>query len=148
MAGLRRFESESSTLFPRLFDAAGRSCEKKTKNRKVGGGGEGGKTIYNFKHRIAKTAGMIVLNSGGVVRGYTNWGSLLLPARAKKHQATHHFGHYFIMRFDSSGKTQQVIRTTLGLDPRMVKFSVIKLGHRLDQVDKVGGKEWKFSFMP
>lgn len=88
---------------------------------------------------------MIVLNSGGVVRGYTNWGSLLLPARAKKHQATHHFGHYFIMRFDSSGKTQQVVRTTLGLDPRMVKFSVIQLGHRLDQVDKVGGKEWKFS---
>ena len=100
------------------------------------------------QYRIAKTAGMIVLNSGGVVRGYTNWGTLLLPARAKKHQATHHFGHYFIMRFDSSGKTQQVIRTTLGLDPRMVKFSVIKLGHRLDQVDKVGGKEWKFSLTP
>lgn len=87
---------------------------------------------------------MIVLNSGGIVRGYTNWGLLLLPTRAKKHQATYTHGHYFLMRFDASGKTQKVVRNTLGLDPRMVKFSVCKLGERLEEVSKVGGKEWKF----
>ena len=48
------------------------------------------------------------------------------------------------MRFDSSGKAQQAVRNTLGLDPRMVKFSVVKMGERLDQIDDVGGKEWKF----
>ncbi|RPB29736.1 hypothetical protein L211DRAFT_800221 [Terfezia boudieri ATCC MYA-4762] len=93
---------------------------------------------------IAKTAGLIVLNSGGVVRGYTNWGMLLLPTRAKKHQATYTHGHYFLMRFDSNGKAQQTVRNTLGLDPRMIKFSVVKLGERLDQIDSVSGKEWKF----
>ncbi|KAF8465315.1 37S ribosomal protein Mrp17, partial [Kalaharituber pfeilii] len=89
---------------------------------------------------IAKTAGMIVLNSGGVVRGYTNWGILLLPARARKHQAYYSHGHYFVMRFDASGQTQQVVRNTLGLDPRMIKFSVVKLGERLDQIAGVKGK--------
>ncbi|KAF8425188.1 ribosomal protein S6 [Tirmania nivea] len=93
---------------------------------------------------IAKTAGMLVLNSGGVVRGYTNWGTLLLPARARKHQAAYTHGHYFLMRFDSSARAQHAVRTTLGLDPRMVRFSVVRLGQRLDQIDAVGGKEWKF----
>ncbi|KAI5811137.1 ribosomal protein S6 [Peziza echinospora] len=94
---------------------------------------------------IAKTAGMTVLNNGGVVRGYTNWGPVLLPTRARKHQATHDRGHYFIMRFDSNGATQQTVRTTLGLDPRMIKFSVVKLGDKLAEVSNVPGKTWKFT---
>lgn len=35
------------------------------------------------------------------------------------------------MRFDSSADTQHEIRRTLGLDPRMVRFSIVKMGHRL-----------------
>ncbi|KAF4956868.1 hypothetical protein F66182_18345, partial [Fusarium sp. NRRL 66182] len=30
-------------------------------------------------NRIAKNAGVQVLRSGGVVRGYTNWGTFTLP---------------------------------------------------------------------
>lgn len=32
------------------------------------------------------------------------------------------------MRFDSSAAAQENIRRTLGLDPRMVRFGVVKLG--------------------
>lgn len=54
-----------------------------------------------------------------------------------------HSGHYFIMRFDSSGETQQMVRTTLGLDPRMVKFGVVRLGSTLDAIKGVQGSvEW------
>ncbi len=48
------------------------------------------------------------------------------------------------MRFDSSGETQQSVRTTLGLDPRMIKFGVVKLGESLEEIKDVPGfVEWK-----
>lgn len=32
------------------------------------------------------------------------------------------------MRFDCSPTTQEAVRTMLGLDPRMIRFGVVKLG--------------------
>ena len=85
--------------------------------------------------RIARAAGQQILSSRGVIRGLTNWGPFLLPKPTTKHQARHHTGHYFIMRFDASAATQQSVRRSLGLDPRMIRFSVVKIG------DRLGGKE-------
>jgi len=84
---------------------------------------------------------MIVLNNGGVVRGYTNWDRMFLPRRTKKHQTTYDRGHYFIMRFDSNIAGQVSMRKTLGLDPRMVRFSIVKMGTKLDEIAGVGGKD-------
>ncbi|OCK74726.1 37S ribosomal protein Mrp17 [Lepidopterella palustris CBS 459.81] len=89
---------------------------------------------------IAKTAGSIVLNSGGVVRGYTNWGTFLLPKPARKLQSVHHTGHHFIMRFDSSAKTQHALKRTMGLDPRMIRYSIVKLGSKLEDIKDVPGE--------
>ena len=49
------------------------------------------------------------------------------------------------MRFDSNADTQHLVRKTLKLEPRLLRFSVVKLGHRLDQIANVGGEadEWK-----
>ncbi|TKA69552.1 hypothetical protein B0A49_05736 [Cryomyces minteri] len=92
---------------------------------------------------IARTTGNIVLNAGGVVRGITNWGTFPLPKPLRKHQTLHHTGHYFIMRFDSSARAQHAVRRTLGLDPRMIRYSVVKMGSTLEQIKEVGGKaEW------
>ncbi|KAL2358219.1 ribosomal protein S6 [Cryomyces antarcticus] len=92
---------------------------------------------------IARTTGNIVLTAGGVVRGITNWGTFLLPKPLRKHQTLHHTGHYFIMRFDSSARAQHAVRRTLGLDPRMIRYSVVKMGSTLEQIKEVGGKaEW------
>jgi small subunit ribosomal protein S6 len=45
------------------------------------------------------------------------------------------------MRYDSSSKTQDLVRRTLGLDPRMVKFSSVKLGDgKLESLSKLGGE--------
>lgn len=96
-----------------------------------------------FSIRIARTAGNQVLTAGGVVRGLTNWGTFLLPKPARKQGATYHNGHYFIMRFDSSAKTQHAVKRTLGLDPRMIRYSMVKVGTKLDEVRDVGGKvDW------
>jgi small subunit ribosomal protein S6 len=97
----------------------------------------------NIPARIARTAGNQVLTAGGVVRGITNWGTFLLPKPARKQGATYHNGHYFIMRFDSSAKTQHAVKRTLGLDPRMIRYSMVKVGTTLDEVKDVGGKvDW------
>ncbi|PYH46349.1 mitochondrial 37S ribosomal protein bS6m [Aspergillus saccharolyticus JOP 1030-1] len=92
---------------------------------------------------IARTAGIQVLRSGGVVRGYTNWGPFRLPKPTTKHQARYTEGHHFIMRFDSSGPVQEAVQRTLKLDPRMIRFSVVKLGDKLEEMRHVEGKvEW------
>jgi small subunit ribosomal protein S6 len=91
-------------------------------------------------YRIAKTAGTIILSQRGVVRGYTNWGTFLLPKPAKKLQSTHHYGHHFIMRFDASAKAQHALRRTMSLDPRLIRYSVVKMGEKFEDIVEVGGK--------
>ncbi|KAJ5551230.1 hypothetical protein N7461_005928 [Penicillium sp. DV-2018c] len=92
---------------------------------------------------IARNAGSQVIRSGGVVRGFTNWGPFRLPKVTTKHQARYSEGHHFIMRFDSSGSIQSSIRRTLSLDPRMINFAVVKLGDKLEEIKDVEGKvEW------
>lgn len=64
----------------------------------------------------------------------TNWGQFDLPRPTTKHQSQHYQGHYFIMQFDSSAAAQMEVKRTLSLDPRMVRFSFVKLA------DKMGKK--------
>jgi small subunit ribosomal protein S6 len=45
------------------------------------------------------------------------------------------------MRYDASSAVQDNVRKTLGLDPRMIKFSSVKLGDgKLESLSKVGAK--------
>lgn len=45
------------------------------------------------------------------------------------------------MRYDASSDVQDNVRKTLGLDPRMIKFSSVKLGDgKLESLSKVGVK--------
>ncbi|KAF1352939.1 37S ribosomal protein Mrp17 [Lizonia empirigonia] len=89
---------------------------------------------------IAKTAGKIVLERNGVVRGVSNWGTFLLPKPAKKLQSTHHYGHHFIMRFDSSSRTQHSLRKTMSLDPRLIRYSIVKMGTKFEEIKDITGK--------
>jgi small subunit ribosomal protein S6 len=69
-----------------------------------------------------------------VIRQITNWDKLLLPRRTRKHQTYYDRGHYFLMRFDANTHTQKRLRDILGMDPRMIKFSVVKVGSKLEEV--------------
>lgn len=45
------------------------------------------------------------------------------------------------MRYDANSMVQDNVRKTLGLDPRMIKFSSVKLGDgTLESISKVGSK--------
>ncbi|QDS77099.1 hypothetical protein FKW77_000731 [Venturia effusa] len=113
---------------------------------------------------IARTAGKVVLNNGGIIRGFTNWGVSALPkslpnrsAPTSKQSSTtksssdfasqsskHTIGHYFIMRFDSSARAQHLLRKTWNTDPRLLRFSVVKMAGKFEDICNVGGKaeEW------
>ncbi|KAM3422944.1 hypothetical protein BST61_g427 [Cercospora zeina] len=107
-----------------------------------------GRSVNEIKE-ITRTTGNIILGAGGVVRGITNWGTFTLPNPARKQGATYREGHYFILRFDSSAKTQHAVRRTLGLDPRMIRYSVVKMGSKLEEIKDVAGKaDWGISGRP
>ncbi|KAK7192114.1 37s ribosomal protein mrp17 [Paraphaeosphaeria sporulosa] len=89
---------------------------------------------------IAKTAGKIVLERNGVVRGVTNWGTFLLPKPAKKLQSSHNVGHHFIMRFDASARTQHSLRRTMSLDPRLIRYSIVKMGTKFEEIKDIAGQ--------
>lgn len=47
------------------------------------------------------------------------------------------------MRFDSSAKAQHSVRQPLSKDPRMIRYSIVKLGNTLDEIKDVAGKaDW------
>jgi small subunit ribosomal protein S6 len=81
------------------------------------------------------------------VRGLTNWGVFRLPKPTKgltRGGVRAHAGHYFIVRFDSDAATQKEVKRILKLEPRMLRFSVVKLGTSLEEISAHGGvaEEW------
>ena len=100
--------------------------------------------IFHYPYRIARMAGGLILSSGGVIRGITNWGPFLLAKPKKSGHRLHDSGHHFIMRFDCSPKTQQLVRKTVAVDPRMLRCGVVKLGGTLQEIMNVPGHvSWK-----
>ncbi|KAG8424119.1 hypothetical protein J3458_000948 [Metarhizium acridum] len=94
--------------------------------------------------RIAQTVGSLVLRNGGVVRGLDNWGIFSLPKPISVHQMKHTHGHYFVMRYDSSTKIHQDVRTTLRLEPRMIRSAHVKLGDgKLSTLSRFGEPKWR-----
>jgi small subunit ribosomal protein S6 len=44
------------------------------------------------------------------------------------------------MRFDASPKTQHILRRTMSLDPRLIRYSVVKMGEKLEDIKDISGK--------
>jgi len=53
-----------------------------------------------------------------------------LPQRTKAHNAWHYEGYYFLMRFYAGPFVLRAIDRHLRVDPRMVRYNVIKLGEK------------------
>ncbi|KAB5518004.1 hypothetical protein GE09DRAFT_1208411 [Coniochaeta sp. 2T2.1] len=93
---------------------------------------------------IVLTAGSLILQQGGVIRSLSNWGVFALPRAVSRNQMRHYNGHYFVMRYDASVKTQEQVRQTLGLDPRVVRSTSVRLGEggKLGRMVGYGGVQW------
>jgi small subunit ribosomal protein S6 len=60
---------------------------------------------------------------------------MLLTRPINRHLQRHREGHYFVLRFDAPPAGAAAVRRKLALDPRMVRYSIIKM-----QDFKLGGK--------
>ncbi|KAF2453192.1 hypothetical protein BDY21DRAFT_356773 [Lineolata rhizophorae] len=61
------------------------------------------------------------------------------PKRAALGVPKHHTGHYFVMRFDASARSQHTLRKTMTKDPRVLRYSVVKMGTKLSEIKDVKG---------
>ncbi|KAF3354870.1 37S ribosomal protein MRP17 like [Verticillium longisporum] len=92
---------------------------------------------------IALTAGQTILRSGGVVRGLANWGVFALPRPITRAQMKHKEGHYFVMRYDASARAHQTMRSTISLDPRVIRSAHVKVGDgKLGSMARFGAIKW------
>ncbi|KAI9494681.1 30S ribosomal protein S6 [Zychaea mexicana] len=83
---------------------------------------------------LVKTSATQVLNRGGVVRGFDNWGEKKLPHRIKRHQEYFTDGQYWIMHFDANPLIVQDLGKKLLVDSRVLRHTFVKLGDKLDTV--------------
>ena len=78
-----------------------------------------------------------------MIRSVANWGVFALPRAISRHQMRHHNGHYFVLRYDASVATQEAVRSTLALDPRVIRSASVKLGdNKLETLSKFGQIKW------
>lgn len=87
-------------------------------------------------HELVKTSGSTIINKGGIIREFKNWGNLILPKKIKKHQQIHYKGHHWTMLFDSNPHTQLEINKILKLDPRVIRYSIVKLGNKFTEISE------------
>ncbi|CAO1631836.1 unnamed protein product [Parajaminaea phylloscopi] len=87
---------------------------------------------------LIKSTSRLVVDNGGVVRGMQYWGRRHLPQRAKRHQQYHTEGDYFLMHFDTSPPVLSHLSSRLRADPRVVKWTTLKLGEKLHEITPSG----------
>ena len=47
------------------------------------------------------------------------------------------------MRFDASPETQRLVYKTVAIDPRMIRTGMVRIGEKLGEISKVGGRaDW------
>jgi len=76
----------------------------------------------------------IIFDQGGVVRQLKSDGTKVLPQRMRSHKTWHDVGDYWTMRFDASPKTMKLLTSTLKREPRVIRWTVIKLGEKLEDI--------------
>jgi len=77
---------------------------------------------------------MHVLDNGGTVRGFRYWGTLTLPQRMKRQKEFFNYGDYWFMHFDASPKTLKGLHTLLRKDPRVIRWTMLKEGEKVEDV--------------
>lgn len=52
------------------------------------------------------------------------------------------------MRFDSSARAQHLLRKTWNADPRLLRFSVVKMGTKFENTCDIGGQAEEWADVP
>lgn len=67
----------------------------------------------------------------------------MLPKPVVSAQMKYKTGHYFVMRYDASSKAHMNMRSTINLDPRVIRTAHVKVGNgKLETLAKYGAIKW------
>ncbi|KAM0792054.1 hypothetical protein ACM66B_004761 [Microbotryomycetes sp. NB124-2] len=85
---------------------------------------------------LTTTASSLIVKNGGVLRTFDYWGKRQLPQPFYRGQDEPKAlnGHYWTMRFDANPPTVAALNDRLRLDPRVMRYTVLKIGSTLDKV--------------
>ncbi|KAF7782622.1 hypothetical protein Agabi119p4_1998 [Agaricus bisporus var. burnettii] len=83
-----------------------------------------------------------IMHAGGVVRKIESWGTMQLPQRMKKKRtsAYEQIGDYWSLHCDASPQALRTLNNFMRRDPRVLRWTVLKLGDRVEDVARQGRK--------
>ncbi|KAJ6558617.1 ribosomal protein S6 [Mycena vulgaris] len=94
----------------------------------------------DYKHiqGLARQTALHIMDAGGVVRKIDSWGTRTLPQRMRRHGNYHEIGDYWTMHFDTAPRTLLTLNSIMRRDPRVVRWTVLKLGSRPEDIAREG----------
>ncbi|KAJ6499987.1 ribosomal protein S6 [Mycena vitilis] len=94
----------------------------------------------DYKHisGLVRQSALHVMEAGGVVRKIDSWGTRNLPQRMRRHGNYHEIGDYWMMHFDTSPRTLLSLHSLMRRDPRVIRWTVLKLGSRPEDIAREG----------
>ncbi|KAJ6593996.1 ribosomal protein S6 [Mycena capillaripes] len=93
---------------------------------------------YKHIHGLVKQSALLVLEAGGAVRKINSWGTRTLPQRMRRHGNYHEIGDYWTMHFDTAPRTLLALNALMRRDPRVIRWTVLKLGSRPEDIAREG----------
>jgi small subunit ribosomal protein S6 len=115
-------------------------------------------SVQQHIRELVRQSAMHVMNSGGVVRKINSWGTLALPQKMKRNGPlqnvgewvewhypclsclTPHLYSYWTLHFDASPRTLRSLNGIMRRDPRVLRWTVLKLADTLEDLAKQGQK--------
>ncbi|KAJ7072242.1 ribosomal protein S6 [Mycena amicta] len=95
---------------------------------------------YKHIQGLAKQSILHILDAGGVVRKIDSWGTRALPQRMRRHGNYHEIGDYWTMHFDTAPRTLLTLNSLMRQDPRVIRWTVLKLGSRPEDIAREGAR--------
>ncbi|KAF5322154.1 hypothetical protein D9619_001897 [Psilocybe cf. subviscida] len=97
-------------------------------------------STYAHIRELVRQSATHVMNNGGVVRNINSWGTLTLPQRMKRHGPLQSVGDYWTLHFDASPRTLRSLNGIMRRDPRVLRWTVLKLADKIEDISEEGLK--------
>ncbi|KAL0956524.1 hypothetical protein HGRIS_002664 [Hohenbuehelia grisea] len=101
---------------------------------------------YQHIRELVRQSAMHVMDKGGIVRNLNYWGTLTLPQRMRRHNVTESTGDYWTMHFDTSPRTLRGLNSIMRRDPRVLRWTVLSLGSKIEDVAAASYKNLKGTY--
>ncbi|KDQ53595.1 hypothetical protein JAAARDRAFT_72542 [Jaapia argillacea MUCL 33604] len=89
---------------------------------------------YRHIKDLVRLCAKHVMEPGGVVRSIDYYGTRTLPQRMHRHAQYFTTGDYWTMHFDTNPATLRELNRMMRQDPRVIRWTMLKLGDKVDQI--------------